>query len=553
MDKTTHRTVGRGVLIAGGILVGLFLLVSVAETWIGHKIRRTVQRQVSAMTGGALQAEIGDVSFSLVNRSVTLKKLRIRSDSALLPAFDPTLRSLSVDVRRLSVGGIRTSGAKGSRKLTIGELELDAPRVDLVRRPADSVRAAAGAKHAADRLSGNDFREVAVGELVLQNGDIRYCRQEGGNALCHALNGLSLQTSRFRLYLADSSGHPAFAGDFRTSVNRIDYQFDNGAMQLEIDTLAVDSRDSTLHAAGVRLIPQYPKDEFASLVGNHADWTQVIAGGVGFVGVDFARLLRDRTLRIDSVTLGHAEISSYKNRKIPQKPRTKKLFYESLQRFPLKTEIRRISLHGITAEYEELASDGVTPGRIRFTELNGDFYGLTNVKTPDTTFYRLVASGKLMGKGELHATFMLPVDSLTNHFEVEGHLGALDLIALNGIIEPLARAKVNSGHVNGMDFRIVGTDRESSVHLELLYDDLSVSLVSENGRRIKERPLLTFVVDEMLIRHSNPDDKGLRLGEGTTERNMQRSQFNYLWKSLLPGIKQTVIGSNRADRRHDRR
>lgn len=54
--------------------------------------------------------------------------------------------------------------------------------------------------------------------------------------------------------------------------------------------------------------------------------------------------------------------------------------------------------------------------------------------------------------------------------------------------------------------------------------------------------MLSAIVDDLLIRTGNPEDGVTRTGEGATERDPYRSQFNYLWKSLMPGIKQTVVG-----------
>lgn len=65
--------------------------------------------------------------------------------------------------------------------------------------------------------------------------------------------------------------------------------------------------------------------------------------------------------------------------------------------------------------------------------------------------------------------------------------------------------------------------------------------------------MLSAIVDDLLIRTGNPEDGVTRTGEGATERDPYRSQFNYLWKSLMPGIKQTVVGHGTVVKRHRHR
>ena len=73
------------------------------------------------------------------------------------------------------------------------------------------------------------------------------------------------------------------------------------------------------------------------------------------------------------------------------------------------------------------------------------------------------------------------------------------------------------------------------------YTDLSVTMLREDaGGRKRERRLMSGLVNLMLIKSSNPDRKGLRIVRSTAVRDTSRSQFNYLWKTLLTGIKGSV-------------
>lgn len=244
------------------------------------------------------------------------------------------------------------------------------------------------------------------------------------------------------------------------------------------------------------------------------------------------------------MSIPQAEVESYKNRQVPRPQRVKQLFYRSLQRLPFSVDVRRITLGNVRARYDELSENGTEPGIVQFDSLSGEFYGLTNRGGADD-FFRLEARGELYGAGLLKASFRFPSDSLNRRFEIDGSLGPMSLPLLNRVVTPLAGIQIDSGRLERIEFRVTGNDARSEVQMTMLYDGLDVEMVKRQpDGRLKERRLMTFVVDKMLIRPSNPDGRGTRTADGSTERDPYRSQFNYWWKSLLPGIKNTVLGKD---------
>ncbi len=73
--------------------------------------------------------------------------------------------------------------------------------------------------------------------------------------------------------------------------------------------------------------------------------------------------------------------------------------------------------------------------------------------------------------------------------EVDGKLGPMELQAMNRAIEPLVNARINTGRIDGMNFRIAGDSRQADVQLLLLYDSLNVSLMKQEKDGPKARPV----------------------------------------------------------------
>lgn len=543
--RKTDTRWGKIAWIVACCALGVLVVKVGVEVWLGSKIRRTIVSKVSEASDGAYRAEVGGVRVGLFNRSVRVDNFMLRSDSARLRLKGSPLAGLDVRVAQLSLDGVRWNRGDSSMRFSIDGLEIISPRVVVSRSPDTGTDTSAGSHRSwRDRLDSAGIA-AEIGRFDIRNAQVEVCDYRSGRRVCHRIEGLNLGSDDFCLDTsADSLSQPWLCSGMELAVDKLGYRIDDGAVLLEIDTLRFGADDGSLYVAAVRLEPQYPKDMFAQRAPGHIDWTRVSVRGIGCTGIDWTAWTDGGGLRIDSLSVPQAEVESYKNRQVSQPQRVKRLFYRSLQRLPFAVDVRRISLGNVRARYDELSENGTEPGIVQFDSLSGEFYGLTNRGGADD-FFRLEARGELYGAGLLKASFKFPADSLNRRFEIDGSLGPMSLSLLNRVVTPLAGIQIDSGRLERIEFRVTGNDARSEVQMTMLYDGLDVEMVKRQpDGRLKERRLMTFVVDKMLIRPSNPDGRGTRTADGSAERDPYRSQFNYWWKSLLPGIKNTVLGKD---------
>ena len=145
-----------------------------------------------------------------------------------------------------------------------------------------------------------------------------------------------------------------------------------------------------------------------------------------------------------------------------------------------------------------------------------------------------------MDRGVMRASFRLPIAPRTDLFEVEGPLGAMSIPDVNPMIEPLVKIRVVSGELDDLKFRIKGDSIQSKVDMVFLYRDLKVRLLKEKDGEIKVRSFFTTLANGLIFTENNPNHRGERQVEATAERDVYRSQFNYLWRSLLAGLKKSI-------------
>ena len=83
---------------------------------------------------------------------------------------------------------------------------------------------------------------------------------------------------------------------------------------------------------------------------------------------------------------------------------------------------------------------------------------------------------------------------------------------------------------------------EGSGKLILTYENLSVKLLKKDDDKNKYRTkLLPTLAAGIVLKKSNPQNGEMRPGDVDYNRDIHRSIFNLMWKSLFSGIKKVAL------------
>ena len=220
------------------------------------------------------------------------------------------------------------------------------------------------------------------------------------------------------------------------------------------------------------------------------------------------------------------------------------MIYEGFTKGPVRFKIDTASVANFSVVYEELPVKGDKPGKLYFTDMNGQFSGLTNIVSYPEQFIRLHADGNLMGSGHFTATWQLPVDSLYDRFLLDARLDSLDLLSLNEIVKPLAPAEVVSGWARDVVFHMDASSRKGRIRLDFPYRKLKVALLKEKDGETTQKGFLSRLAN-LVLRDNNPahperKDSKLRKVDMEIVRDPYHSTFNYLWQMLRPALVESV-------------
>jgi hypothetical protein len=531
----------KAVIAVGSVLAFLLAVILGAEAWARHKIRTVIEKEAVAVAGMPVAVRVGRIGVSLAGRSISIRNISLHSQNND-PAKADSAAIVSLDgvVEQISFRGIGYRKTGGKPALNAYEVVIDTPQGTLVTRAIEKHRPE-GAKKDFREAVTERLNSVAVERIEIRDARVEYVRWISDNdERRFKLTGGGLTANDFRIDCTAAADRILFCKNIELDVASARYGYGAGAMVAEIDTLSARSA-GVLSVAALRLVPQFAKDEYAQKSKGHKDWTRVDIEGIDCSGVDFRDMIAGKIVRADSISIGGAEIENYKNKQVYKKPVNKLLLWQSLQNLPITLNISKINFTDVAFRYDELSETGTTPGTVRFSQGRGEMLNVTNIAEGHDPYCTVNVSALLMDSAPLNATFNFPVSPAHDHFSVTGTMGKADMSSFNSALTPLMNIRVDSGVMNGLSFELDGTQTSSHIEMTMLYDGLSVSLLKSRDHS-RERGFLTFVANDMLIKNANPTTGGqVRTASGHYTRDPHRSTFNYIWKSFVPAITETVL------------
>lgn len=586
----------RTIYITAGSIILLLLAGIISKQIIENRIEQALVREVDQRTAGLYHLQVERTTLGLIKRSVTLEKICLIADTTRLISQGESHFISQINIAQLTATKIDWQKNASDLMLSCDQFTLRDPIIHIFRNgkvtkmpdnqntnpvhkinpngirsetehtnntttssqqlinknPRSNSQTSTPSQIGLPRQTFTPANErVKIVNLILTNGAIYEYETDGEKSNLHVTNGISFETGAIAIDLtSDTANTHLSRRNLTANIVGIQYTFQNKENQLRLDTLYINTTKRFIRTTGLQLIPQLPQSDYAELSQNHSDWTKIQTSTTIWTGIDFTAFMKERSIVIDTITIQHAEISSYKNRQIAQSQREKQLLNQTLRHLPIALDIRCLQFGPLDVVYQELTPEGVQPGKLTVTNLTGECLGLSNRPAQNQSFLTIRSTGKLMELANIQTTINFSLQDTSEQFTVNGQLGSLAMNQLNTLTEPLANLSIQNGRIDTLIFNITGNKHSSAVDLKLLYNGLEIELIKDHDGQIRQRRLLSEAINDWVVYSSNPQYGTTRIGTGTALRDPYKSQFNYLWKSLWPGLKSTLIKHRDRDKTH---
>ncbi len=245
------------------------------------------------------------------------------------------------------------------------------------------------------------------------------------------------------------------------------------------------------------------------------------------------------------IEIGKMELTVFRDKRKDDNHKKKPSFQELIYNYSGVLRIDSIGLKSGNITYTEHAEKANEPGKISFDDLNARIYNITNdtiYKTKDASV-EMKAEALVMGKGKLNIVLKAKLFDNQNTFTANGSLSGMEVKEFNPMLEKNAFLFATSGKLEKLNFSFTANNNKATGQLTMLYDGLDLAVKNkrtDDTTSIKER-IISIIANKKVL-NSNPlPGEDVRIGTIDFERNPEKFLFSYCFKSILSGIKSSIL------------
>lgn len=391
--------------------------------------------------------------------------------------------------------------------------ELDSLKINFIHFPEADIRLAG---------AGGSFYGLHLPEAQLQFSDILIAR---GNA-----------------YLHDRVLH---AADIRLQASSGILLFPDRVYSLLLNQVNLSTKDKMFATENLRygFSGNFEKILEGETVN---ELYRFVSGRLLAEQIEWDKLLRDRKLVVGSFTARSPDVYVYKDFNKPEADVIKPMPYDIVHGIGFPVFIDKILVNDLNLTYEEMMEGAEQAGLVDLTDMEIMIMNFTNMKSrlvqkPEMT---VIASGKLMGKGDFESTITVPLLDPDRPPRIRGSLDTLDITELNRIARYNSRVAIETGILYEVKWDFEAGEDYSYGDFEVSYENLTIQLSEPDspdttGLLKKAGSFLAnvLVVDSNIAEEKSQEPKKVQFEQ---KRDKKRSFFNFYVKSLLAGLIEAV-------------
>jgi hypothetical protein len=308
------------------------------------------------------------------------------------------------------------------------------------------------------------------------------------------------------------------------------------------------ANSQTLLINSFNILPNYKDYEFTSRHKFQKDRIEAGLSNIYFHDFNASDYISSDIIKSSYIEIGKLDMKVFCDMRKEFRHVKKPAFQDMIYNYPGIIQIDSAAVLGGNIIYKVHDEEANEPGSISFNEIDAKFYQITNdtIFKTRSAFMELNCNALLMGKSKLDIILKSKILDSNNTFSLNGTLSELEVKELNPILEKNAFIYATSGKIEALTFSFTANNTKSSGKLILLYHGLKISMKNkrtDDTTAFKER--IKSIFANMKILDSNPiREEEVRDGVIDYERDPERFIFNYCFKSIISGIKSSLVKSD---------
>lgn len=554
--------------VFGIILLILLAIIAGALIYINYNAESIADRLLTKYyqeqpVSKVYEISYRDINLDLWSASVVFHDLKIKPLQSFFDGSDsirfrhPVV--FDAQIEKLAVNGLARNLSFNLKKIHFGTIRISGPHIVMIEHLTDAEKQTAkelqNAQHADTSSSDKNIKGIAIRRFILSGGSFsRMLRTQNLETL--AVADIDINIRKIDLpfgKVAETLAADAFA---RTEVHlrEINYKLPKGFYEIVIQKVDISGTDSLITLSELQLIPQYDKKEFGKKMGYQTDRMELNVPTLEIRDFDLARFVANDTVHVRNIVIAEASLVAYRDKNVPfDHSRRPKLPQQMLAALPLPVDIEKVEVKNANILYQQIDPYADAPGEVPITRLYGTIYNVTNIRPVISRRGAMMwdVQAIFFGDGKMKVEITFPANLHCADFSFNASMGSMPAVGFNQMIVPTEGVKIEQGTINSLWLRADAGEESAAGPMVLNYANLKVAVLKDNPEKSEDKSGLLSLLANIVINSSNqnPADTATMY----FERDKERSIFNYLAKTVVSGLKATVLpGRQNEDKKAQR-
>jgi hypothetical protein len=540
------------IWFCSGIIILFIILIIIVSFWGDHYVAQRLKKSVSQSSDSTYTLNFDNLDLNVITGSVTVHHMHIHADTAAFgrsssPSTKPPSELYKGTIGKLRVGGLHIISAFLGNKLHIGKITIKKPHITILNNPHpvpnDTSQHFSSVDSSIYAVISNRYKALKLGAFNISKAHV--VSLQAGDTL-FSLGSVNLTLKNIMVDSASArSGRNFPTDDIQLEAHRLLYNLSDSLNKAVLGRFLISSDKQSIELDSLQLIPLYPKFKYSEQKGVQTDRIHLVIPKIKCRHVDFKTFAKSGHIHGGYMEVDKGRLEDFHSKLLPPPPpKLKALPNKVLINARQKLKVDTLKLNKAFISYSEYHRLAPKAGKVTFEDLNAVFYHLTN-------YQQAIEQGKaikmhvrtnVMGKGllDVHATF--PLDTHDSFHKVKGTLSSMPLTAFNPILKYIAFVEIESGKLHHLTFNMALNNDSSSGEAIMNYEGLKVAVLDKKTMKPKglTNKIESFVANTFVIKGKNTSKDGLRKGKIKFQRIKHKGIFNYWWKSLFSGLKNSI-------------
>lgn len=531
----------------------LILLVAAGivyyKKWRNDFLRKDIPQLVFLESDSLYRITYDDIDIDEVDGEIIIRNLQLIPDSTFKKSNDSTLPKnlLQVSVPEIHITGVQTDAAVLNKEIIASTIKLFSPVITMFsnRRSArenDSI----SPSDKIYKVLLHGLEKINVDTIVITDAHYHICQWSTGDTL---FSGSKINAQLHHINISDSTSTDTsrilFAKNAMLDVGQILLRRSNHLYYYQFNEIQLKSHERSFSVKNLHIVPVLGEAAHMRAAKWQTDRLDFDFYNLLFKQVNVQEVLNGNLIA-GELSIKKAQFKIFRDKSFPQKKENKVGHYphQELLNLPIDVVLKKIIIQDGYLEYKEKNPQTGNSGVIVFNDISASLHNVTNrlENIRDNSIFTVNFNSRFLNKIPLTATLQFYLKSKNGKFTVNGSMKSTDATVFNPLSKPMALVEINSGTINSLDFNFIGTDYNAKGIIRLLYNDLTIKLLKQEdiSKEYKDKKMISLLAN-ITILNANPDkNKPVRIVTVNHARDVNKSMFNLIWKSIFEGAQKTV-------------